>query len=1032
MKTRFLVCLFTTLACSFASAQRSNLSLFGNQRPTKKVYNVQRTPQPQQTKVEIIHAPSIAKTEAHAQDADTARYLCLAKRFGWYYGIGRQLTLEEARHLPCYYRLTEPDSLGRFTHIEAVNGKGFLTQNHTMSTYLVSRDDEGDTGADSLWRAMLQTVVQWDVTPSEGTLPCMESGLDADGNLIYTYIMKSLNDSIVVGHYTDAFGEPISLRSGKNSAKYVQLVFDDEGRERKILYLDDNAYFKRNTDGAYMLQQDYDDRGNVSRLISCMMNGHPMLDDWGNCGYYAFYDDMGQIVRKYYVDEQMHPMRLPRKRAGAIDVMSRNFIYDGLRLQREFYLTDIGEKDHTKEGIHSRHWEYDEWGNVLRVTSHDESGALCNDHYGIAETCFEYDDSCHQIARYLLDKEKHFVNDSTGICLVRGHDTYTTTTGLDTLPVLQIRFADHETKTIDYRKQRIHIVRTDAKGRQTESSYYDLAMKPVEVDSCFRLLTSYRQEGNRHIQEDVTYSFADTLRTVTITDRNEATRLVQTFRGQTLLSSFGQTLDSSLQDITGQFGYDALGYRARSHLEDALYYRVHSGTTYRGATSYMMGRNEYDEPSYVINSESSTSDVYCTKLFGADGKETLLDEDNQPITDNAKFRRTLFRAYAIELQEQRAYDVGLRSGDIIVKYGEFYYSEPDSSIWTPRDQLQMETFLKRNVQKKLLLLRYDDSTKSPRLIDLTLPKGTPEELGFLIQTIYYTKREARRHRELVEAYLANSGRSQQEFSTDLRHFGTDTVTLVRPFKISTATMPSWRKGLRADVIVLGVMNLLLDGTQSYVGISDSQNKLWEQTVGECDSTTIFFTENGRDVRQVTLPGTHSARSASFINIPSEEHEMLVALEQKALTSQRQGLFPEKSLLTPEMVVRTIRRRSSSEGGFSYDYGETFFPRFLQLISNQTDVQFKDRGVTNSLGVWIKDNTSSADARLIRAYFTRADFSDYEKEEAEGKTIYAKHSSDDPAKYSEIVVTGSSFFLIFQGELTLTLDEIKNGIYDKIH
>ncbi len=1018
-------------------------SLFGNQKPVRKQINVQRTRQtrtaPAARPVARVagRAAGASTTAAPAVAKDTACYLSLTKRFGWYYGIGDKLTKDEMRHLPCYYRLTEPDSLGHFTRIEAVNGRGLLTTRHSLSTYLVGNDDDSDQGADSNWKNMLQTVVQWELIPAiDGHHAAIESGLDADGNLIYSYVMSVVNDTTIVGHYTDSFGEPVSLRTGSNAAKYTQVTIDAQGYERRIMYLNDRAYFKENTDGAYMQKKDYDAAGNVVCLLSCWMDGQPVKDRWGNCGWTAQYNARGQLLRKLYVDEHRQSMRMPRRVETSVDVITRNYDYDSLRMTREYYLTEQGVKDATREGVHCREWTFDTWGNVLSETSRDSVGRLCNDRRGIARTVYAYDDHSRETSRYYTDKDGLYVNDADTLCMYCGHDTYRTTDGRDTIPVFKKVVTPLEEKTVDYKKDLVTIVRRDRQGRQVELAYYNLLMRPVEVegDSCFRLTTAYRTDRNNQIQEDRRYSFRDTILTRTVTDTKELTRLVQRFHGSRLLSTFGQTLNEEME-VTGQLGYDALGNRARSHLEDALYFRVNSGVTYRGDKSYIMGRNEYDEPSYVVESESGSSEIYCTKLYSAGGRSIMLDENNEKIPSDSlrKFRQRLNRAYCVELVKQRAWQLGLRSGDVIVKYGEFYYPEVSPEVWKFRDRLQMDTYLSRNQKKEVLVLRYDEKLRRHRMVRLTLPPGTEGELGFIIQTVYYTQRESDRYNSAVQQWLREQGIHREDFEINEKHYGTHVVNQMRPFKISTATMPSWKAGLCEDALVVAVVSYNIDGTVEYAGMGDGDKKVWDMISDKCDSMGVYYTTNGRELRYVMLPGTGSACSASFCHLPTEEFNALLELEEKNIPQAlRDSLAKTKTLLLPEQAVRFIRRHASTDGSFLKMASDSDFERILRNFSNQTGVDVTDCGMTAIMGAWVKSTTTSDDRKLIDTAFKRVDYTGYERTEANGFTLYYHRSTADAERLAECVVAGPAYLLVLKGELSLSIDTIKGGTYDKLH
>lgn len=1019
MKNKYaLICTFLLWCVSLSAQERKTYSLFGNQQPVRKVYNEQQRVQVPQRNPGKVTSRGLAKEKEHAEKKDTALFLSLTKRFGWYYGIGEPLTKKEAESLPCYYRLTEKDTLGHYTHIEAVNGMGIYTTDHELSTHLVGKANSSAMESESAWSKMLQTVVQLRLFPSiHSSYSSMESGYDANGNQIYTYILTQFNDSTFIGHYTDSFGEPVSLLAGESAAKYVQVIIDTLGYERQILCLDDDTYFKRNTDGAYMTKKEYDTQGNITRAISCMMNGIPIKDDWGNCGWYASYNARGQILRKTYVDEEMKPVRMGRKVKASVDVVSRHYEYVNNRLVREYYLTEKGEKDHTLEGVHCKEWAYDDRGNVLCISTRDVSNNLCDDRFHISQTYYRYEEHGGLASTWFKNKDSLYVNDENGICLYRGKNSYRTTTGHDTQPVYQEIATDHMVKTIDYKKKRVHVARYNDNNKEVESLYFNLNMEPVEEEGYYRKVTSYKSLPYKEVQEEMIYSFHDTLRAVTITDTKECTRLVQTFHEKTLLSSYGQTLSSDLTEVTGQYGYDALGNRARSHLEDALYYKVNSGSTYRGVTSYMIGRNEYDELSYVAVSEAMESAIYCTKLYGANQETTLLDEHNKKIENLRSLRDSLNKVFCIEILNQNAFRIGLRSGDVIVKYGDFYYPKATNDNWAPRDELQIETYLTRNRSKQLLVLRYIPQAKQHKMISITLPQGTPGEIGFLIQRIYYTSRESQRFNRMVEEYLAENNIAQDDFRTDSDHYGSKRVCLLRPYKVSTAEMPSWRIGLQEDVILIAVTNKLADASSTYVGINDGYSKLWDQAVADCDSTVVYYTSDGKTLKAITLPGTNSAISISSYCIPVQEYHSLLKMEEMVPAAVKREK-PQSETLTPEQAYQYIATRSDSITCVHVEKGENNFEEGLSMLSSVLGVDITKKEIDSFYLLFVPAEATAEDKELSRTVLKKIDFSAYQRKEDDDIPIYYVSEDEDDTNISKMVLMDESFLFIIKGHMNL--------------
>ena len=649
------------------------------------------------------------------------------------------------------------------------------------------------------------------------------------------------------------------------------------------------------------------------------------------------------------------------------------------------------------------------------ITTKDTINQLCNDRNLISQTFHIYTENGNLVSTWFKNKDSLFVNDNKGICLYIGKNTYRTTTGRDTMPVFQEIVLGNTIKTIDYKRELIHIVNNDANGKEIESSYYNLDMKPKEYDGYYRRITSYKKLPFKEVQEDIIYSFHDTIRTVTITDIKEFTRLVQTYHDKTLLSSFGQTLTKDLKEITGQYGYDALGNRARSHLENALYYKVNSGATYRGTTSYMMGRNEYNEPSYVAVSESSTSDIYCTKLYGANKTTILLDEFNREIENVKSFRDSLDKAYCIEVLNQNAHKIGLKSGDVIVKYGDFYYFPTTNENWKPRDELQMESYLTRNVSKQLLVLRYIPQEKTHRVMPILLPEGTPSEIGFLIQTVYCTNRESQRFNQIIKNYLSGNNIKIQNFKTDRSHYGSNVVCLLRPYKVSTSEMPSWRMGLQEDVLIVAVVNKMADGSTTYVGINDGFNKLWKQAIDDCDSTIVFFTSDGKTLKNITLPGKGSAVARSHYTMPTNEFNALLKIEKKIPSIIKEDAKLVKLSLTPEQAYRYIEKKTDSISCVHLVKGEKDFESGLKTLGSILDVDLTENNIESYYLLFISEQANSDEAELTHTILKKIDFSNYESKMDENFVLYYKIDALDNNKVSELVLISESMLFVIQGE-----------------
>ena len=232
---------------------------------------------------------------------------------------------------------------------------------------------------------------------------------------------------------------------------------------------------------------------------------------------------------------------------------------------------------------------------------------------------------------------------------------------------------------------------------------------------------------------------------------------------------------------------------------------------------------------------------------------------------------------------------------------------------------------------------------------------------------------------------------------------------------------------------MAVVSYKIDGTVEYAGIGDGDNKVWDMITGKCDSMGVYYTTNGRELRYVMLPGTGSARAASFCHLPTEEFNALLELEEKNIPQAlRDSLTKTKTLLLPEQAVRFIRRHASTDGSFLKMASDSDFERILRNFSNQTGVDVTDCGMTAIMGAWLKSTTTSDDRKLMDTAFKRVDYTGYERTEANGFTLYYRRSTADAERLAECVVAGPTYLLVFKGELSLSIDTIKGGTYDTLH
>lgn len=332
-------------------------------------------------------------------------------------------------------------------------------------------------------------------------------------------------------------------------------------------------------------------------------------------------------------------------------------------------------------------------------------------------------------------------------------------------------------------------------------------------------------------------------------------------------------------DTTMRFGRDLLGHHARTHREKFFYYQARQGYTYLGDTAYMIGFNEYGEPSYITGSEYSGAKIYCKGIYGGNG--IFYDENGEEIIDDMKvFRSTLGKAYFVEVLTQQAYEAGLRSGDMIVRYAGFYYPTVQTDFWKYSNELQAQIYMSRNKEKDIYVLRYDSKMNAHAIQRVHLPTGTAGQIGFQFIMGCLTKRETARYNEAVRRYLKEN--DKEEISDGMDYsicLVRKPLSIVRPYKIDATEMPTWQDGLREDVIVVAaqVIDSIGHITQTYT-ISQNgcvlDNLKYDK---EEEKLIIYYTTDGKKLQSIRL------RDAIFYTtyeFPKDEYENILRLEEQ--------------------------------------------------------------------------------------------------------------------------------------------------------
>ena len=852
--SRLAVILLIALLTGSLAFAREAKSLFGNSK--RQEVNKAQSIGNQRKARGGSRTPAQVKAEARK---DTARYLNVVSRYGWYYGIGPQLTPELAA-IHTHYRLIRDDSASRYNRIELIDRYGNLTSGQHIPSLLVPQVFSDFLITETGHNADLKAASQWVFYPGKSKVPAMVKAYSTGGDLLYTYHPVMLNDSTVIGHYTDSFGEPIAFCNPDGNGWVAQVTMDSVGHDRTIYYLDREGYPRKNEDGVFGIQRTYENDLLISQT-GLLPNGRPMTG----------YDHIVEWKLNY--NEYGHPINIKIMFGECEGYLTLDY-------NQQLLLTQIsGNAKTDSEHLDIYYWSsvYDAFNRPIEITKCFNSDTQ---YYKVERTVYSDRTPSATTTKTWTDALGNFTyNDDSLACEVKGPGYLAqyrlNEEGRDTVPYLKRWNTAGFDKEIYYGRDSVHYEKRDRQGRVITELTTRLNGTPINESIPFRVATVYGKMGQNDMVCDTIYSLRDTVVEITQTHPARDYRTIESFtKGGQLISRFAQTLDPETGEPNGQYSIDRFGNNARNSSEEQYYYRIISGKTFRGETAYISGLNEYGEPSYVMRTEILSP--YVTRINGdARHEDHFLDENLKPVVIDS-----IERVYCVELKRPEARKTGLMNGDIIMQYGDWSYPEADIDRWNPRAALHMESYLKRDTVKTVAVQRYDSRQKRHVVKTVTLPKGTLDELGIMIHPLCQTKKEATRYDGLASSYFGTEPPAGESMDGGW-------VFLFWPNTIGEQSRRNHQ--IDKDVLILGARLENTSGEMVYLPLSSPE--FGEQLLQSDNIESLICTENGIDVIVIeeslictengidVIVIEDNARALAFSRIPLEEFSNLTVLEE---------------------------------------------------------------------------------------------------------------------------------------------------------
>ena len=861
-------------------------------------------------------------------DLDTtsyALYMNSVKQHGWMRGLGEPITEEQANHLYSYLRFSNKNKAGHWTKVENLNGYGKL-ENNSMGTYLVNPFDDNDGNIDSLWKEKLLSIVSWELVGDETGKNCIqENAYDKEGNLVYSYLPVKVSKDTYMGHYVDAWGIPAKFRN-EHEAKYVVVKWDKNGYESEVSFIGDDGFPKKNSWGAYIAKYEHDKNGFTLSNMSCASDGTYMKDRFGNCGQKSVYDKFGNSVGTTNYDEHNKIMRVPINESSDADYVQQRCNFDkyGRTIKVAYFLED-GTPDTTRYGVHGYDIEYNERGQTTLIRNFDINERPKNHANGHCYIKREYDGNGNDVLFELRDENGLFFNNTSHCCLEYSKyndgvciedKLYKTANGRDT--VLTYHF---------YRKENVKVwkyIENDTKeittydefGNEIEDAFYTLDDIPKLSINGFhkkkRIITYSAKKCKEEIwYRDINDGMVDLKNedfknymmnnnsyvynhSIEFTDTLNLTRRISYLDGNKILKQFEQPRSSDFIFPMGETALDIIGEKARSQYEQALYYQSYTGRSIKNGLAFIGGTNEYGEPGYILEHDGISSKAYVIRSNGVD-----FDEYGNPVKNSDILRDTLPQAFVIEITDTLAFKKwGIKSGDIIMKYGEWNYPIPNSEFYS-KQSLFKTFFAERNILKDMVVMRRNPLTNEAEYRIIKLGTGLPKDFGFIIHRILYTQKEKKRY---INCYQQIDKENLRTTHTK-KHFAKNgfDILFMQTHKIDGYKNNIFGKGIKGDAIVLGliVQNKNREYTMlEYEKLKNDFDKLRFSDDRICQK--IWFTTDLKNVQELELEGNNSYWDANFfyancdkrISKPCNKLYKIAKQEMEKLVKQEKNKWQE--------------------------------------------------------------------------------------------------------------------------------------------
>lgn len=828
-------------------------------------------------------------------DVKVERYAKIIKKNTWIKGV-KPLSKEEASYLSNHYVFYKTGRYARYDSIEARNGYGELTADHSMSTYLVNQFDDTDNKADQQMVERLKSVVKWVMVPDNADKYCLqEKAYDKDGALVFSFNNSITdNDSVFISTYVDEYGFPIVMRD--SCYIYLRTTMNKEGYQVLQEFFDDKGFPVMNKDHAFQTERSYFPNGIQKGETSRFLNGHRMIDRFGNCGWEILELDENGYDEKLavYFDANRE---LCRVNDG---VMFRRYEYDeyGRQIKETYWkiedtsikvnlikpLMELGMlellPDTNRYGVHAYVSEYNRHGKNTRFyTIGIESSPVKASNRDFVELRREYDDKGNMIseigidesgkinwefmAKYTEDGEmvfdKRYYIDEDGDTLMDRHVYWNKKINRK---IQKDYFYD--SGHYDYREY-------DSEGRELMVAYYEIGTdKPLaDSDGLHKTVTEYQYDPeNRRLTQIEQYfdingyicgwrgkgSFS---KKVTETDSLSHTQSIIRYTTKGVYSE-GVERDECPNEIfytgeenlfndkftvsLGMTSLDAYGMKRRTYENSAYFYQVrHINSilpSHANESKGFYAMNEFGEPSLIRYNATLYSAIFDGRRF---------DEYGHEISEEGLDDRFMFAAIETNV------NMGFMDGDILIQ-------QDDWLLWTNGDFNELDLEPQPDRDHYFRVLRFNELQKEYDIVEIEIPAGDER-----VTQIEYNK------------YYVTDVEKERVFNVMRKK------VYPRMFEfVPSEEGAIYEQGMKREAMVLAINDW--DMTQHFGGAQDSLIEFLQRKKGEVKHIMVYDEEAEEVQTYVVDADTLGVNIKSYSVKPDYYNQMLQ--EMKKAKNQR--------------------------------------------------------------------------------------------------------------------------------------------------